>query len=268
MWHIHSNNKKGKRMSKFLTTTALVLVAGSAMAADIGAEITVDIEENAAGNWGATTSFDLGLSAEFGAGRMDFVVDADGDVALDEYSIGTSIAGATLSFGDQGNAWISSEDGATLADPAMEESFMVSAQGATMAFGWTDIGADVTDLANVQGKYGMSMMNGMAHVEAAGDYNFNTEEYVFGGRVDAFLSESLSAGGAVTYGSSDETIGFEVDATVAGITAYLNGDQDDMAQNVGGSYTYDLNGVELGAGVNYNIDTEEMKPTAMIGFAF
>jgi hypothetical protein len=114
----------------------------------------------------------------------------------------------------------------------------------------------------------MLMLNGMAHVEAAGDYNFNTEEYALGGRVDAFLSESLSAGGAVTYGSSDETIGFEVDATIAGITAYLNGDQDDMAQNVGGSYTYDLNGVELGAGVNYNIDTEEMKPSAMIGFAF
>lgn len=255
-------------MSKFLTTTALVLVAGSAMAADIGAEITVDIEENAAGDWGATTSFDLGLSADMGAGRMDFVVDADGDVALDEYAIGTSIAGATLSFGDQGNAWIGSEDGATLEDPAMAESFMVSAQGATMAFGWTDIGADVTDLSNVQGKYGMSMMEGTAHVEAAGDYNFNSEEWVIGGRVDTFLGDSLAAGAAVTYGSANETIGYEADATMAGITAYLNGDQDDMAQNVGGSYTYDLNGVQLGAGVNYNIDAEEMKPSASIAFAF
>jgi len=255
-------------MSKFLTTTALVLVAGSAMAADIGAEITVDIEENAAGDWGATTSFDLGLSAAAGAGRMDFVLDADGDVALDEYAIGTEISGATLSFGDQGNAWIDSEDGATLADPAMEESFMVSAQGATMAFGWTDIGADVTDLSNVQGKYGMSMMEGMAHVEAAGDYNFNSEEWVIGGRVDTFLGDSLAAGAAVTYGSANETIGYEADATMAGITAYVNGDQDDMAQNVGGSYTYDLNGIELGAGVNYNIDAEEMKPTASIAFTF
>jgi hypothetical protein len=255
-------------MSKLLTTTALVLVAGSAMAADMGAEITVDIEENAAGDWGATTSFDLGLSAAAGAARMDFVVDADGDVALDEYAIGTSIAGATLSFGDQGNAWIDSEDGATLEDPAMEESFMVSAQGATMAFGWTDIGADVTDLSNVQGKYGITMMEGMAHVEAAGDYNFNSEDWTFGGRADVFLNESIAAGTALTYGSANETIGFEGDVTAYGITAYLNGDADEIAQNVGGSYTYDLMGIELGAGVNYNIDSEEMTPSASVSFAF
>ena len=41
-----------------------------------------------------------------------------------------------------------------------------------------------------------------------------------------------------------------------------------MAQNVGGSYTYDLSGVELGAGVNYNIDSEEMTPTASVSFSF
>lgn len=255
-------------MSKLLTTTALVLVAGSAMAADMGAEITVDIEENAAGDWGATTSFDLGLSAAAGAARMDFVVDADGDVALDEYAIGTSIAGATLSFGDQGNAWIDSEDGATLEDPAMEESFMVSAQGATMAFGWTDIGADVTDLSNVQGKYGMTLMEGMAHVEAAGDYNFNSEDWTVGGRADVFVNENIAAGTALTYGSANETIGFEGDVTAYGITAYLNGDADEIAQNVGGSYTYNLGGIELGAGVNYNIDSEEMTPSASVSFAF
>ena len=255
-------------MSKLLTTTALGLVAGSAMAADMGAEITVDIEENAAGDWGATTSFDLGLSAAAGAARMDFVVDADGDVALDEYAIGTSIAGATLSFGDQGNAWIDSEDGATLEDPAMEESFMVSAQGATMAFGWTDIGADVTDLSNVQGKYGMTLMEGMAHVEAAGDYNFNSENWTVGGRADVFVNENIAAGTAFTYGSANETIGFEGDVTAYGITAYLNGDADEIAQNVGGSYTYNLAGIELGAGVNYNIDSEEMTPSASASFAF
>ena len=256
-------------MSKLLTTTALVMFAGTAMAADLGGEITVDIEENAAGDWGATTSFDLGISAgDVAAARMDFVVDADGDVALDEYSLGTAVAGATMSFGDQGNAWIDSEDGSTMADPAMAESFMVSAQGATMAFGWTDIGADVTDLSNVQGKYGLTVGAGMAHVTAAGDYNFNSEDWTIGGRADMFVNETIAAGAAMTYGSADEVIGFEADATAYGVTAYLNGDQDDMAQNVGGSYTYDLSGVELGAGVNYNIDSEEMTPTASVSFSF
>ena len=256
-------------MSKLLTTTALVMFAGTAMAADLGGEITVDIEENAAGDWGATTSFDLGISAgEIATARMDFVIDADGDVNLDEYAIGTEISGATLSFGDQGNAWVASEDGATIADPAMNESFMVSAQGATMAFGWTDIGTDVTEIENVQGKYGMTIGAGTAHVEAAGDYNFNSENWTIGSRADLFINETIAAGTVVTYGSADEKFAFESDVTAFGVTAYLNGDQDDMAQNVGGSYTYNLSGVELGAGVNYNIDSEELKPTASVAFAF
>lgn len=257
-------------MSKLLTTTALVLATGSAaFSADLGGEITIDIEENAAGDWGATTSFDLGISAgDVASARMDFVVDADGDVNLDEYALGTSVAGATLSFGDQGNAWVASEDGATIADPAMEESFMVSAQGATMAFGWTDIGADVTDLSNVQGKYGLTMLAGKAHVEAAGDYNFNSENWTVGGRADMFVTDNIAAGSVITYGSADEKLAFESDVTAYGVTAYLNGDMDDVAQNVGGSYTYDLSGVELGAGVNYNIDTEEMTPNMSVSFAF
>ena len=256
-------------MSKLLTTTALVMFAGTAMAADMSGEITVDIEENAAGDWGATTSFDLGISAgNIATGAMGFVVDSEGDVALDEYAIGTPVGGAFISFGDQGNAWIASEDGATMADPDMEESVMVTAQGATMAIGWTDIEADATDISNVQGLYGMTIGAGMAHVEAAGDYNFNSEDWTIGGRADTFISEGIAAGAAMTYGSADEVIGFEVDTTAYGVTAYLNGDQDDMAQNVGGNYTYDLNGLELGAGVNYNIDSEEMTPSASVSFSF
>lgn len=256
-------------MSKLLTTTALVMFTGTAMAADLSGEITVDIEENAAGDWGATTSFDLGISAgDIATGAMSFVVDSEGDVALDEYAIGTPVAGAFISFGDQGNAWIDSEDGSTLADPAMEESIMVSAHGATMAIGWTDIEADATEISNVQGLYGMTIGAGAAHVTTAGDYNFNSEEWTIGGRADTFLSEDIGAGAAMTYGSADETIGYEADATAYGVTAYLNGDQDDMAQNVGGSYTYNLNGIKLGAGVNYNIDSEETTPSASVAFAF
>lgn len=255
-------------MFKLLTTTALVLAAGSAFAADLGGELTVDIAENAAGDWGATTSFDLGLTVDSNAGLgMEFVIDQNGGVTLDGYSLGMMVSGAAISFGDQGNAWIDSENGATLADPEMAESLRVSAQGATIALGWADIGADIKDIENIQGRYGMDV-GGMASVEAAGDYNLNTENWTLGGRADVFLNEGLVVGGAATYGSADEKLGFEADVTAFGITAYLNGDQDDMMQNIGSSYTYNLQGVELGTGVNYNFDAENFTPSVSVSFNF
>lgn len=261
-------------MFKFITTTALVSVSSVAMAEDfpytgplMTGEITVDVAENAAGDWGATTSLDLGIVAGDAAfGSVDFVATPGGNLSLDEYAMGAWINGAALSFGKQGNVWIDSEDGSTLEDPAMEESFQVSALGASMAFGWTDIGNDVTEIENVQGKYEMTA--GMVHAAAAGDYNFNSEEWVLGGRADTYLNDNIAVGGAVTYGSASEVFGFEADASVMGVTAYLNGDQDDMAQNVGGSYDYNFNGIKLGAGVNYDINDEVTTPTFSAAFAF
>lgn len=262
-------------MFKFITTTALVSVSSAAMAEDafpytgplMTGEIAVDVAENAAGDWGATTSLDLGIVAgDVAFGSVDFVATPGGNLSLDEYTIGASISGASLSFGDQGNVWIDAENGSTLEDPAMDESFQVSAVGATMAFGWTDIGSDVTDIENVQGKYETTV--GMAHVAAAGDYNFNSKEWVMGGRADAYLRDNIAVGAAVTYGSASEVFGFEADASVMGVTAYLNGDQNDMAQNVGGSYDYDFNGLKLGAGLNYDLNAEVATPTFSAAFAF
>lgn len=256
-------------MFKLLTaTTALVMAGGAGFAADLTGEIEVKIEENAAGNYGATTSLDLGMSSLNGMayGWVDLKEDG-GNITLDEYQIGTTVAGAKVSFGDQGNVWIASEDGATLADPAMAESIQVAAYGATVGIGFTDIGADVTDIENVQGRYELGLGTAVS-VTAAGDYNLNSEDWAFGGRADAWVNDNISVGSAFTYGSANETVAFESDVTAFGITAYLNGDQDDMAQNVGGSYAYAWNGMDLGAGVNYNIDSADVEPNVTVGFAF
>lgn len=259
-------------MFKLLTaTTALVMAGGAGFAADLTGEIEVKIEENAAGNYGATTSLDLGMSSLNGMayGWVDLKEDG-GNITLDEYQIGTTVAGAKVSFGDQDNVWLSRESDAahaTLADPAMAESIQVAAYGATVGIGFTDIGADVTDIENVQGRYELGLGTAVS-VTAAGDYNLNSEDWVFGGRADAWVNDDISVGSAFTYGSANETVAFESDVTAFGITAYLNGDQDDMAQNVGGSYAYAWNGMDLGAGVNYNIDSADVKPNVTVGFAF
>jgi len=257
--------------NKLLITTALVCAAGSAMAADVGGEITTEIAENAAGNWGATTSFDLGIASMGTAvpafAAIDLDMNTDGDITLDEWQIGTVVNGdAMISFGDQGNVWIDSEDGSTLADPAMKESIAVKALGAKMGISWKDIEADVTEIETVAGMYEMNL--GLVNLQAAGSYNMVTENFAIGSRSDYLLNDNIVLGAAITYDSGSEDIGFEVDAGAYGATVFVNGDQDEMLQNVGGSYTYGFIGLELEAGASYNLDSEELTPTASVSFSF
>ena len=78
----------------------------------------------------------------------------------------------------------------------------------------------------------------------------------------------MSLGGAATYDMDAEKFAYEGTLGLAGITGYMNGDQDDALQNIGGDYTYMLGGAELNGGVNYNMDSEEFTPQVTVGFSF
>lgn len=258
-------------MHKILSTTALVMVAGAASAQEVaptGPVITGEIEtviaENAAGDFGATTSFGLDvLAGPVGTG-LEFAV-VDGKVELDAWAIGTEVGDMAVSFGDQGNFFVEGENGGTLEDPAMAESIAVSYGSAAVALGFNNITTDVTDIENVQGMYFVPF--GVLDVTASGDYNFDTEEYVVGSRA-ATEYNGYGIGGTMTYGSASENVAFEADATAFGVTAYVNGDQDDLAQNVGGSYTMGLGNLTAETALNYDIDGEKLEPKFTVGFAF
>ena len=225
-------------MNKLLTTTALVFFAGSVSAADLGGKITTEIAENADDKWGATTSFDLGIASMGTAvpafGAIDLDVNTDGDVTLDEWQVGTVVNGdAMISFGDQGNVWLDKDSETahgTTADPAMKESIQVKVLGAQMGIGFKDIESDATEIGKVQGLYEMNL--GMIHVGAAGSYDMDAEEYALGARSDLMWDDTLSVGVMGTYESADEKIGYELDAGAFGMTAYLNGDADELAQTL------------------------------------
>lgn len=267
-------------MNKFLTTTALVFLGTSAFAEEaapeapaavtLGGKIETVIKEGANDKYGATTSFELNgnLANGLATGSMDFVVGSSDELKLDEWSMGTTVAGVGLSFGDQGNIWISTEAGSTIEEPTMAtESLQISAMGATVALGFDAIGTDVTDLENIQATYGMDLS--ILEVSTAGDYNVDSKEWVVAGRADtAGMIDGVRLGGAMSYGSASENIGFEADATVMGVTAYLSGDQDDMAQHLGGSYTYDINGVDLEGALDYDINAETYAPSVTLSFNF
>jgi hypothetical protein len=136
-----------------------------------------------------------------------------------------------------------------------------------VAVGFTDWTADITDVSNIQGAYTIGTT--IANITASGDYNVNSEEWAVGGRATTEgLISNVALGGTVTYGSEAEVFAFEADATVMGITGYLNGDQNDTLQNVGGSYSYNIGAANLEGGVNYNIDSEEFAPSVSLSFAF
>jgi hypothetical protein len=256
----------------FITTAIATVFAGAAFAEDtmapagpiLSGEISMDIAETAAGNWGATTGLELGIAAPgIAHGSIDFVATPGGDLAIDGWSMGTSVASVGLSIGDQGGVFVEGENGATLAAPSIKESLQVSVAGAEVALGFGDLASDVTDIENIQGAYTLAL--GDMDVTTSGDYNLNTKDYALGARVSGLEVAGIGMGSTITYADS---IAFEVDANVMGITAYFNGDQDELAQNIGGSYTYNLMGMDVEGGLNYNIDSSEFTPTVGLSFTF
>ena len=261
-------------MNKLLTTTAvMVLLAGTAHAELVSGSIETVIAENGTTDkYGATTSFDLDVNAPDGivTGGLSFKTNATDQVVLDEWNVGTTVGATALSFGKQGNIWIDTESSAvngTLEEPTMAtESLQVSAMGATVALGFDAIGTDVTDLENIQIGYGFGAS--ILSVATVADYNVDSKEWVFAGRADtAGVLEGVRLGGALSYGTVSEIVNYEADATVLGITGYLNGDENDLTQNAGAAYIVG-EALTVEGAVNYNFDSEEIAPSVTLSFNF
>ena len=91
---------------------------------------------------------------------------------------------------------------------------------------------------------------------------------MLGGRASGVEVANIMLGSTLTYSSADEQIAYEVDGTMMGVTAYVNGDADDTLQNIGASYGRTVAGLDLGTELNYNLDSEEFTPSVKVGFKF
>ena len=251
-----------------LTTVAVFSMAGAAFAGPVvSGEVSLDFAETAAGDWGGAMGLDLGIDAgDLATVSLGFSATDGNSVTLDNWTVGTTVGSIGVAIGDDNGVFVGAEDGATLADPAMAESVKVSVGDAAVAVGFTDWTADVTDISNIQGAYSLSM--GGLSVTASGDYNLTSENILVGASVGGFAIGAAALSGAVTYDVDAELFAFEGVMNAMGMTAYVNGDQNDAFQNVGGSYDYALGGATLSAGANYNVDAEEFAPTVGISFAF
>ena len=261
----------------FITTvTAMVISASAAIAEDTAAtaaaplmtgELSLNFAEKADNNVGGTMALDLDINAADVA-TVDLGLKAtDGNaVTLDTWTVGTSVAGVALSFGDDHNlmpetAANAAADG-TLAVPAMTESLQVGVAGASVAVGLTDWTADVSDISNIQGAYAIG------NIAVSGDYNIDSENTVLGASVADIDLGIVTAGSALTYDVDAESFAFEGSVATGGLSAYLNGTDDNRLQNIGGEYEVDVNGATFTAGANYDVDSEDLTPTASLAFNF
>lgn len=238
----------------------------------LGGSINLELSENAAGDFVATTTFGVGITVEglaFGSASVESI---DGEtVELDSWHIGTHIGAATLSFGKQGDLMVGNDfeivGGDTLADVADDhESLKVAVAGAEVMLGFTDITADVTDIENVQAAYSLGI--GAATVTAVGDYNLDSEDWTVGAKAGMSMGD-IGLGGIVTYGSATEVFAYEASASYSLATVFVNGDQDDAFQNLGAGLTYDVrSNLNVYAEGAYNIDSEDTTIGAGVSFNF
>jgi hypothetical protein len=260
----------------FITTVAAMAISTAAFAEDtatpvmgpvISGEVSLDFAETANDKIGGTMGLDLGVDVSgMATVDLDFSATDGNSVTLDNWTVGTTMGTIAMAFGDDNGVMPGAEGEQTLAAPAMTESLQVTTGAVSVAVGLTDWTTDITDVSNIQGAYTLNVAN--LDVTAAADYNLDSENTVLGAGVGGLDLGVASLGGAMTYDVDGETFGFEGVATTGGLTAYLNGDDTDALQNIGGEYEVNVNGATFTAGANYNIDTEDFAPTASIGFAF
>jgi hypothetical protein len=261
----------------FITTVAAMAISTAAFAEDtttaaptgpvISGAVNLDFAETAGDNYGGTMGIELDIDAgSLATVDLDFSATDGSALTLDTWAVGTSVAGVGVAVGDDLGVMPGAEGEQTLAAPAMAEAVQVTVGDAVVAVGLTDWTADITDISNIQGAYTLNIAS--LDVTAAADYNLDSENTVLGAGVAGLDLGLASIGGAMTYDVDAETFGYEGVATAMGITAYLNGDDTDALQNIGGEYEVDVNGATFTAGANYNIDTEDFAPTAGISFNF
>jgi hypothetical protein len=257
-----------------LSVVAVFSMANAAFAEDaatapvLSGEVSLDFAETANDKIGGTMGLELGIDAAgLGTVDLDFTAVDGGAVTLDTWAVGTTVGGIGLAMGDDLGVMPGAEGEQTLAAPAMAEAVQVTAGNAQVALGFTDWTADITDISNIQGAYTLGVAG--LDVTAAADYNLNTENTVLGAGIGGLELGVVGLSGALTYDVDAEAFGYETVANAYGVTAYLNGDDTDMLQNIGGEYEYSWGtGAAITAGANYNIDTEDFAPTAGISFNF
>lgn len=257
-------------MHKLFIFFAATLFAGSTLAADISGKVNVDVAKTASDDFGASMSVDLDIEQD-GLGGVALSFGAtDGDsINLNNWNVSTETYGIGIALGDDHNLLPEADGNSnTLASVTQKEALKVSVGDANVVVQFDDWKNDLSDIDSVQGSYTLNFAG--LDFTASGDYNLDTENTIIGAEADGFsIGSTLSLGAALTYDIDGEKFAYEGRADAFGISTYINGDTDDSLQNIGSEYEYNFgSGIDLTAGLNYNLDDEDLAPSVGVSFSF
>lgn len=257
--------------SVLLASVATLALVSASFAAELGAEVSVDVTTNAADDLVATPSIELSIGGDLANGSLSFAED-NGSLVLDGYSVGVTFGAVALSFGDQGDVFDAFEGGLetvgglTLSNPDdSAESFIASVGTTQVMFGLTDISTDLMDVKNIQVVH--TALMGETMVSGGVDYNLDTEETVFGLAASHNVGV-YTLGGVLTYASATEALGYELNASAYGIKGFIDGDDTDALQNIGLGYTGTYQSATYYVEAAYNFDAKELTPAMGVAFKF
>ena len=250
--------------------TAVVEATTSPVPVITGA-VNLDFAETSASKTAGTMGIELDVDAgDVATVDLDFKATDGNALTLDTWTVGTTIGAVGLAFGDDNGllpeTGVNTAADGTLAKPAMTESLALSFGNASVAVGLSNWTTDVSEVSNLQGAYTVDA--GIADVTASADYNRTSENTVLGAEVAGLDLGLATAGGALTYDTDAEDWAFEGSVAVDGLSAYINGTDDNRLQHVGGEYVLNYAGAELSAGVDYDTDAKDWTPTAGLSFNF
>ena len=245
-----------------LTTTAISCMAFSALANPITGSVEVELKENSSDKWASTTTLGASMSSEGSAFGGFNIESVDGATfALDEWNLGTTVGEVSVSLGDQGDIWIGAEGEHTIANMAMDESLRITMGTTSVALEFEDYKNDISDIESIA--LASTVDTGALGITGALDYDLDSENWVIGTRVDMG-----NYGTALTYSEDTEKLAYEVDGNLSGITIYVNGDEDELARNLGASYLVDVSGLDIEPKLNYDLDAEELTPSIVLTLNF
>ena len=132
---------------------------------------------------------------------------------------------------------------------------IASVAGAQILVGFSD---GITDVNNLQLGYSLGV------ADATLDYNVDSTDITLVGSV-GYEVAGIYGNAIVSY---DDNIAYEVSAGVYGVTTYVNGDEDDLVQNIGAGWEDEIGGLTVFAEAEYNLDSANVSPVVGLSFAF
>jgi hypothetical protein len=249
-----------------LTTVAVFGLTGAVYAADVTGSVEMEVAETSSGVYGVTPTLTLGFGTAVAEGVTGTASITLEDNAIDGYAVGANFGKFGLSIGDQGDLFVGGYEGNTLADPTSADFSLIATTGdAKFLLGLANETTDVSDIENVQVAYGLAL-GAKLKVDAVVDYNVSSEDYVIGAAFSGYPVGAADLGATVTYG---DIFAYELTAnSMLGLTAFVGGDENDLAQEIGAGYNTTVGGLSVTAKGIYDIEDKELAPSLTVAMSF